>query len=141
MIFFFIFRLVWIKPIYIYVWNHITPGKVRSKTAMKALLSGNGRFFGVGTRYYGPTTLLIFRCKNSSANSQFTQSKGKEGTGGYYISWFYAIQKKKRIALTFKQRAEVPPACNAPLRCELSHGGLQEEHGNTTRQQKQDIRD
>lgn len=41
--------------------------------------------------------------------------------------------------LTFKQGAEMPPASNTSLRCELSHCCLQEEHWDTTREQKQDI--
>lgn len=42
--------------------------------------------------------------------------------------------------LTFKQGAEVPPACYTSLRCELSHGCLQEEHWDSTSKQKQDVR-
>lgn len=41
--------------------------------------------------------------------------------------------------LTFKEGAEVSPAGDTALRRVLPHGSLQEEHWNSTREQKQDI--
>lgn len=85
----------------------------------------------------GPTTLLIFKCKNSTASSHSVRWKVR---GVFIISVAFTQYNTIGTLLTFKQWTEVPPAGNTPLWCELSHSGLQKEHGNTTRQQEQDIR-
>lgn len=44
-------------------------------------------------------------------------------------------------ALTFKQGTEVPPAGDAPLGGELSHGCLHQEHRDAARKQEEDVWD
>ena len=43
--------------------------------------------------------------------------------------------------MTFKQRADLPPAGDAPLAGVLAQSGLQEEHGNTTRKEEDQVGD
>lgn len=51
------------------------------------------------------------------------------------------LYKSLQEALTFKQGTEVPPAGDATLGGELSHGCLHEEHWDTTSEQEQDVWD